>query len=56
MRNFIGNVNNFNLVIYTNKESYSVLEPLIQIQDNTNEKIKVIFKEWGRVSRISVER
>ena len=46
MRNFIGNVNNFNLIIYTNKESYSVLEPLIQIQDNTNEKIKVIFKEW----------
>ena len=46
MSNFIGNVNNFNLIIYTNKESYSVLEPLIQIPDNTNEKIKVIFKEW----------
>ena len=45
MSNFINNVNNFNLVIYTNKESYSVLEPLLEY--NKNEKIKVIFKEWN---------
>tara|TARA_R110002020_G_scaffold466102_1_gene688260 strand:+ start:1153 stop:1974 length:822 start_codon:yes stop_codon:yes gene_type:complete len=45
MSYFINNVNNFNLVIYTNKESYSVLEPLLEY--NKNEKIKVIFKEWN---------
>ena len=33
------------MVIYTNKESYSVLEPLLEY--NKNEKIKVIFKEWN---------
>ena len=43
MCNLITNVKNFNLVIYTNKESYSVLEPLLEC--NKNEKVKVIFKE-----------
>ena len=42
MGNFLMNVNNFNLVIYTNKESYYVLELLVV----NNSKIKVIFKEW----------
>jgi len=45
MSNILNNVNNFNLVIYTNKESYYVVEPLIEAnKDNT--KIKVVFKEW----------
>lgn len=46
MENFITNANNFNLVIYTNKESYYVLEPLVK----NNEKIKVLFKEWEEFS------
>ena len=42
MSNIIQHVNNFNLIIYTNKESYYVLQPLIK----ENKKIKVVFKEW----------
>lgn len=49
MSNFINNVNNFNLVIYTNRESYSVLEPLLENNKKANDliKIKIIFKEWN---------
>jgi len=42
MGNFLMNVNNFNLVIYTNKESYYVFESLVE----NNSRIKVILKEW----------
>ena len=42
MGNFLMNVNNFNLVIYTNKESYYVFESLVE----NNSRIKVIMKEW----------
>lgn len=44
MKNLINNVNNFNLVIYTNKESYYVIEPLVK--EKKNKQIKIIFKEW----------
>jgi len=42
MSNFLINVNNFNLVIYTNKESYYVFKSLVE----NNSRIKVIMKEW----------
>ena len=42
MGNFLMNVNNFNLVIYTNKDSYYVFESLVE----NNSRIKVIMKEW----------
>ena len=42
MSNFLMNVNNFNLVIYTNKDSYYVFESLVE----NNSRIKVIMKEW----------
>ena len=42
MGNFLMNVNNFNLVIYTNKESYYLFESLVE----NNSRIKVIMKEW----------
>ena len=42
MSNFLNNVNNFNLVIYTNKESIHLFESLIK----NNSKIKVVMKEW----------
>ena len=42
MKNFLSNVNNFNLVIFTNKESYYLFKDLLK--DNKN--IKVIFKEF----------
>lgn len=42
MKNLLLNVNNFNLVIYTNKESYNLFDEFIE----NNSKIKVIFKEW----------
>ena len=41
MQNFLGNVNSFFLVIFTNKESFEFIEPFIK-----NPKIKVIFKEF----------
>ena len=49
MSNLINNVNNFNLVIYTNRESYSVLEPLLENNKKVKDliKIKIIFKEWN---------
>ena len=43
MSNFLNNVNNFNLVIYTNKESYGLIESIV---DNTNNKIKIVIKEY----------
>jgi len=51
MSNFLSNVNNFNLVIYTNKDSYELIESIV---DKTNSKIKIIIKEyeefktWGK--------
>ena len=42
MGRFLTNANNFNLVIYTNKESYCVFEPLVK----NNDRVKVVFKEW----------
>lgn len=44
MHNFISNVYNFNLVIYTNKASYSVFSPFQDIINN-NPKILIIFRE-----------
>lgn len=41
MANILNHVNHFNLVIYTNKESYYVIEPFIK-----SNKLKVIFKDW----------
>ena len=41
MNNFLNNVTNFNLVIYTNKESYSLLE---RYKDNKN--ITIVLKEF----------
>ena len=46
MANILNHVNNFNLVIYTNKESYHVIEPLIEA-NKKNCNLKVIFKEWN---------
>ena len=45
MSNIINYVDNYNLVIYTNKESYYVLQPLLE-KNKMNKKIRVIFKEW----------
>jgi hypothetical protein len=45
MGNILNHVNNFNLVIYTNRESYIVIEQLIE-SNKINSKLKVIFKEW----------
>lgn len=48
MSNFLDNVNNFNLVIFTNKKSYKLIETY------QNKKIKIILKEfddfetWGK--------
>tara|TARA_B110000285_G_scaffold229434_1_gene294136 strand:+ start:894 stop:1688 length:795 start_codon:yes stop_codon:yes gene_type:complete len=42
MKNFLYNINNFYLVIFTNKKSYYLFKDLIK--DNIN--IKVIFKEF----------
>lgn len=41
MNIFLSNIQNFYLIIYTNKESYYVIEPFIN-----NNNIKVIFKEF----------
>lgn len=41
MSNLLNNVCNFNLVIYTNKESFYVIEPFFN-----NKNIKIIFKEF----------
>ena len=41
MQNFLGNVNSFFLVIFTNKDSFEFIEPFIK-----NPKIKIIFKEF----------
>tara|TARA_Y100000389_G_C17444944_1_gene510986 strand:- start:1330 stop:2115 length:786 start_codon:yes stop_codon:yes gene_type:complete len=40
MKNFLTNIENFNLVIYTNKESYPIVAPY------HNKNIKIIFKEF----------
>ncbi len=42
-KNLLLNVNNFNLVVYTNKESYKFIENII---DKNNKKIKVIIKPF----------
>ena len=44
MSNFLLNVNHFNLVIYTNKQSYIAFEPFIETINN-NPKIIIIFRE-----------
>lgn len=41
MKNFLNNVKNFNLVIYTNKESYSLVE-----RYKENENITIVLKEF----------
>lgn len=41
-KNFLGNVKNFNLVIYTNEETKFLLEPMIEHNDN----IKLIIKSF----------
>lgn len=43
MSELLNNVNNFNLVIYTNEESKQILETII---DKYNKKIKVLIKEY----------
>ena len=43
---FLTNVKNFNLVIFTNKESVSMITPYIQNNDN----IRVILYEWNEFS------
>jgi hypothetical protein len=43
MSHLLNNVNNFNLVIFTNKDSYILLESII---NTDNKKIKVILKEF----------
>ena len=45
--NFISNVNNFNLVIYTDVNSYKVFDKFTNIINN-NPKIKVIFKNMDQ--------
>jgi hypothetical protein len=42
IENFLSNVKKFKLIIYTNKESYYVIEPFVK----NNSNIEVIFKEW----------
>ena len=44
MYNLLHNVNNFNLVIYTNEASYSVFSPFQDIINN-NSKILIVFRE-----------
>ena len=43
MSNFLNNVNNFNLVIFTNKESFSLIDEIV---DKNNKNIKIIVKEY----------
>jgi hypothetical protein len=43
MSNFLNNVNNFNLVIFTNKESFSLVDEIV---DKNNKNIKIIVKEY----------
>lgn len=43
MSNFLDNVNNFNLVIYTNKDSKDFLESIV---NKNNKNIKIIIKEY----------
>jgi len=43
MSNFLNNVNNFNLVIFTNKESFSLIDDVV---DKNNKNIKIIVKEY----------
>lgn len=45
--NFISNVNNFNLVIYTDEKSYKVFDKFNSII-NDNSKIKIIFKNMDQ--------
>ncbi len=40
-KNFINETSNFNLVLYTNKESYPYIEEIVK----NNSKVKIIFKE-----------
>ena len=44
--NLLENVNNFNLVIFTNKESVNMITPFIK----NNDKIRVILYEWDEFS------
>jgi hypothetical protein len=46
MNNFISIVNNFNLVIYTNANSFPFIDTILNLNPNPNPNIKIIIKPF----------